>query len=1097
MTKTDEQTGETPAQPQKPAPKKRRRFGWSALFSLTVAGLVFFVLTLALTDRTVKVPEAVRANLEKRINQQHKAAMSLGEIRFGVSRSGLPQLLLNDIQIANPNGGAVAQLNWLGAEFELEQLVRGKVAPSAVYLTGAQITIRRTAAGAFELASGGTADRDANTMTDLLADLDQMLATDLLAPLNEIVAGGVVITLEDARSGRIWQATNASATLRKTPEALTLSVTSDVFNGTDNLAGVQVSLSRARATGHTSAGFSVSDMPAGDIALQSPILSWLGVLDAPISGSVRTEIDETGVLVDFAGTLEINEGALQPGEAVPPVAFSTAQAYFTFDPVRQRIDFSEVSLGAEEGKLIATGHTYLADFNGLWPQAYLGQFAVEQLDYSGEGFQGPVSLSDIRADVRLRLDPFSIEIGQLSVDNQGIPVNATGRVTADDDGWHAAIDATTPQIKANRVLELWPLRVSPISRGWIAQNLASGTLLKPSLGLRFSTGEKPDLSLSFDFKDGIVKFLNSMPRLTGAEGRASLRDYRFSLALTNGGVTAETGHRLDASGSRFTVLDTRPKPSLGQIDIAAAGELEGALSVLNNPPLRIMERANRPIDIASADAVTRARVTLPLKDGIRNEEVSYDVVADLTDISSDRLVEGRVFASPALRLTANNETVGLDGPATLDGVPLTARWRQPLGEASENGGTITGQVTLSPDTVAAFDLPLPDDLLRGRAQADYELTLPADGAPSQLVLQSNLQGLTMGLGAIGWQKPANQSGDLTIAATLGNVPEVTQLTLETPGLSFDGQLDLQEDGDLDQAVFQNLRVGDWLDADVNLTPSPNGGPPTITVTGGTLDIRQLNLGSNGGTGGDSGPIILQLDRLTVSDGIALAPLTGRLDTTAGGLSGTFKARLNGRTPVEGTLAPANAGTAFRLQSASAGGVLRDAGLTPNAQGGTLDIVLTPVSGASAGTFNGEFLISDIRLRNAPVMADLLDAISVVGLLDQLSGPGIKFETIDGQFRLNRRQIRLNQAAAVGTSIGISADGILDLRSDQMDFQGVISPVYFLNGIGSLLTRRGEGLFGFNYRMAGPAADPNIRVNPLSILTPGAFRQIFRRSPPGG
>ena len=61
--------------------------------------------------------------------------------------------------------------------------------------------------------------------------------------------------------------------------------------------------------------------------------------------------------------------------------------------------------------------------------------------------------------------------------------------------------------------------------------------------------------------------------------------------------------------------------------------------------------------------------------------------------------------------------------------------------------------------------------------------------------------------------------------------------------------------------------------------------------------------------------------------------------------------------------------------------------------------------------------------------------------------------------------------------------------------GVISPVYFLNAIGSIFSRRGEGLFGFNYRIAGSTADPKVSVNPLSILTPGMFREIFRANPP--
>jgi len=35
----------------------------------------------------------------------------------------------------------------------------------------------------------------------------------------------------------------------------------------------------------------------------------------------------------------------------------------------------------------------------------------------------------------------------------------------------------------------------------------------------------------------------------------------------------------------------------------------------------------------------------------------------------------------------------------------------------------------------------------------------------------------------------------------------------------------------------------------------------------------------------------------------------------------------------------------------------------------------------------------------------------------------------------------------------------------------------------------------NYELTGQAANPRVSVNPLSVFTPGMFRELFRRAPP--
>ena len=80
-----------------------------------------------------------------------------------------------------------------------------------------------------------------------------------------------------------------------------------------------------------------------------------------------------------------------------------------------------------------------------------------------------------------------------------------------------------------------------------------------------------------------------------------------------------------------------------------------------------------------------------------------------------------------------------------------------------------------------------------------------------------------------------------------------------------------------------------------------------------------------------------------------------------------------------------------------------------------------------------------------------------------------------------------------------ADGLtraaMDLAERVMDMQGVVSPIYLLNGIASIIGRKGEGLIGFSFNLKGKSDKPRILVNPLSALTPGMFREIFRRPAP--
>ncbi|MEM9210844.1 MAG: AsmA-like C-terminal region-containing protein, partial [Pseudomonadota bacterium] len=150
---------------------------------------------------------------------------------------------------------------------------------------------------------------------------------------------------------------------------------------------------------------------------------------------------------------------------------------------------------------------------------------------------------------------------------------------------------------------------------------------------------------------------------------------------------------------------------------------------------------------------------------------------------------------------------------------------------------------------------------------------------------------------------------------------------------------------------------------------------------------------------------------------------------------------------------------------------------------------------------GRFTLEDIRVRTASPIVSLLDAISLVGLLQQMNGPGLRFDKVTGNFRMIEEGIEIDDVSAVGASLGFTTAGVYVPSENRVDLEGTVTPIYALNGLFERVFKKpfgrdtGEGLFSFTYRMRGDAADPRVRVNPISILLPGFMREIVRPKTP--
>ncbi len=1067
------------------------------LMFLTLAGLF---AGLALSGKLIRLPVWAVVEAEARVNTTLRditgdaASLSIGGAVFVVDEDWVPRLRLEDVRLLEADGATFLSLPELRVAIDPTALVQGKVRLRSLRVVGGAMHLRRLADGQFDVALNlNMKPRPIVGLSGVVSTLVTLSEHPVLSYLQRVEAQALSLTIDDQMLGRMWELGDGRLQLGNRADELAIEFGMSVNGGQTNSASAVVTLIAAKADASARMTVTVDRVAAADIATQAAPLAWLAVLDAPISGQIASTLDAKGALSSLDASLTLDKGALRPTPQTKPVAFEGASLFFGYDPARERLDLRAATVTSKDIALTASGHAYLPGVTTQIPQEILAQIQIENLQIDPEGvLDKPVQFDQGALDFRVRLAPFGIDIGQASLTHQGQHLLASGRVEADAKGWSVAVNAQLDQIPHDRLLALWPPQVVPRTRAWVAENVQQGELSNVRAGFRLAPEAETIFSLGYDFSGVDVRFLRSLPPIEGGRGYSVVQGKSYTMVLEEGFVTAKSGGRIDAAGSVFAVPDVTQKPAQARIDLKAVGDLPAALSILDEKPFEFMSKAKLPTDLGKGRADVVATILTPLRKGVKIGDVDFDVTGQITGFSSDILVPGRELRADRLGVHVTPTGMQIAGKGTLQSVPFDGQFSKSFGPDYKGQSKIEGSAEFSPDAAAAFGVTLPDGLISGRGTAAVTIDLQTGQSPV-LALRSDLAGVGMAIPALGWAKPAASKGQLALDITLGKPAFVDAIALDAAGLTAAGTISLAADGGLNEAKFSSVRLGTWLNAAATLQGQGAGRAPAIVVTGGRVDLRGLPNRRAGGGGNTGGPITLRLDEVTVAKGLVLTAFRSTITPRANGVEGDFAGRLNGQTPIGGSLVPARNGTAVRITSADAGSVFSAAKIFPNAQGGSMDLVLNPTG--APGSFDGELSVRNVRIRKAPAMAELINAISVVGLLDQMNGSGLLFSQADASFRIGPRAVQILKGSATGASLGVSLSGLYVFDNKRLDLQGVVSPVYFLNGIGAMFTRKGEGLFGFNYTIKGTAKEPSVSVNPLSILTPGMFREIFRSAPP--
>jgi hypothetical protein len=213
------------------------------------------------------------------------------------------------------------------------------------------------------------------------------------------------------------------------------------------------------------------------------------------------------------------------------------------------------------------------------------------------------------------------------------------------------------------------------------------------------------------------------------------------------------------------------------------------------------------------------------------------------------------------------------------------------------------------------------------------------------------------------------------------------------------------------------------------------------------------------------------------------------------------AQLNGRVPLAVKLEQRNGARIIRAESRDAGAAFRLIGFYPKVEGGEGSLEVN-LDASEPGMKTGTLWARDFSVLGDSVVSDVLTDPQSQALggerKKEVRQSRIAFNQLRAPFSVGKGQFLLNDAYVNGPQLGATMRGRVDFKSQTVNLGGTYVPLYGLNSAlgaipilgGIFVGRQGEGVVGITFAIQGKLDDPNVLVNPMSVVAPGIFRQIF-------
>lgn len=684
------------------------------------------------------------------------------------------------------------------------------------------------------------------------------------------------------------------------------------------------------------------------------------------------------------------------------------------------------------------------------------------------------------------------------------------------EGWTATLHATLDSVRAEELGQYWPPPALTPTRDWVVTHITTGVARNADFTFSLKApGNLSGLALTdatggFDGTGLTLYWLPDFLPVTALNGRFTMPDADEAV------ITASSGQvqNVVVTSGRMDITGMTHKHQIGVLTMGLAGTVPDTLAVLNAPPLSLMKNAPKLLDGATGQTEGGFTATIPFEQKLTFDDVKLAVTANVHDLRLPLLLPPLGAEQGEIQLQTDGHGLQLQGKGLFAGEPAAVTLNESFGGAGKMDLTLTGAAGakiwhwLHLDAATALNTP-------AAGTAPFTLHVTGTATASQTAaLQADLTPAAVALPVFGWSKTAGAPGDFALTAQLENGVFVAaqNFTAHAPDLDIEGIA--QGNG----LTFTSIQIGRNKASGRITWPNAPGGSWSGDFSGQVLDIRQAKRAPSQPAGGATPPPAAPEAATTTSSSITAAPSgpswsmrlsfnrlylaaepappLGNLTLSASGRGAMLVQAQGAADGLDLSVTPEPGGTsAVALHAADTGTLLRALDQYQHLQGGTLTLAAHYGDGQPV---TGKATLLEARFVDAPDVTKVLEGLTLYGLADVASGPGLKISHAEIPFTLQDDLLQLHGARAFTSSLGFTATGSINLADDICDIEATVVPVYAVNAlpgkiplIGKLFApEKGGGLLAMRAHIYGPFDHAEVSVNPLSAFTPGFLRSIF-------